>query len=134
MFAWGGFAIAPISVGIISLGLISIGAVGFGLFALGTVAIGALSFGVSAIGYKAYASLSALGWNSAVSGGFSIAKDAAIGSIATANQINNEQAANIVNLNLFGQNYVWILAAMSIMVIVPAAWYAKKVRQRMGKS
>lgn len=134
LFAWGGFAIAPISVGIFSFGLISVGAVGLGLLGLGTIAIGFISFGASAIGYKAYASLSALGWNSAVSGGFSVAKEAAIGPVAAATHINNQQAAAIANLSLFGQSYLWVLAALSIMVIVPAAWHAKKVRQRMGKN
>ncbi len=107
---------------------------GLGLLGLGTIAIGFISFGASAIGYKAYASLSALGWNSAVSGGFSVAKEAAIGPVAAATHINNQQAAAIANLSLFGQSYLWVLAALSIMVIVPAAWHAKKVRQRMGKN
>jgi RNA polymerase sigma factor (sigma-70 family) len=84
LFAWGGVAIAPISVGIVSFGVITIGAVGFGLMAFGTVAIGVIGFGASAIGYKAYASLSSLGWESAFSSGFSIAIEAAIGPKAIA--------------------------------------------------
>ncbi|WP_416307415.1 RNA polymerase sigma factor [Neptunicella sp. SCSIO 80796] len=131
LFAWGGVAIAPISVGIVSVGIISIGAVGFGVVGLGTVAIGIIGFGASAIAYKAYASLSAFGWESAFSGGFSIASDAAIGPFAYATQINNEQAAQIINLTMLDLSYQWLLAAIAILVIVPAVWHSRKVRQRM---
>jgi len=133
LFAWGGVAIAPVSVGIISVGLISVGAVGLGLLGLGTVGIGVISFGASAIGYKAYASLSALGWDSALSAGFSIAQEAALGPIAFAKHINSEQAADIANLALMNQSYLLILAAIAIVVIVPAVWHSNKVRQRMRK-
>lgn len=134
LFAWGGVAIAPVSVGIISVGLISVGAVGIGLFGLGTIGIGVIGFGASAIGYKAYASFSALGWNSAFSGiGFSIANEAAIGPFAFAKHINNEQAGEMVNLAIMSQSYLWILAMIAILVIVPAVWHSNKVRQRMRK-
>lgn len=134
LFAWGGVAIAPVSVGIISVGLISVGAVGIGLFGLGTIGIGVIGFGASAIGYKAYATFSALGWNSAFSGiGFSIANEAAIGPFSFAKHINNEQAGEIVNLTIMGQSYLWILAMIAILVIVPAVLHSNKVRQRMRK-
>ncbi|WP_286270477.1 RNA polymerase sigma factor [Thalassotalea hakodatensis] len=131
LFAWGGVAIAPISVGIISVGVLAIGAIGFGLFSLGTVAIGGLAFGASAIGYQAYSSLSSLGWESAFSGGFSIAKEGAIGAIAFAKQANTELAADIVKLQLFEQHHHWILGALAIMVIVPAIYYARQVKKRI---
>lgn len=131
LIAWGGVAIAPMSVGIVSVGIISIGAVSFGMFTAGTVAIGFIAFGASAIAYKAYASLSSLGWESAFSNGFSIAIDAAIGPFAYAGQINNEQAAQIINLTLLDQWYQWILAAIALFVIVPSIWHSQTVRQRM---
>ncbi len=130
-FAWGGVAIAPISVGIISVGVVSIGAVGLGLIGIGTVGIGIIGFGASAIAYKAYGSLSALGWESAFSNGFSIAKDAAIAPVAYADQVNNEQAADITNLLLLGNSSEWVLGFIAILVIVPSVWYAYKVRLRM---
>ncbi|MBT8047924.1 MAG: sigma-70 family RNA polymerase sigma factor [Xanthomonadales bacterium] len=133
LFAWGGIAVAPISVGIVSFGLISIGVVGFGLFGVGTVAIGVIGFGAAAIAYKAYASLSALGWESAFSQGISIAKEGAIGAVSIAEQANNEKAFEIANLTAVGQSYLWILGAIAVLVIVPAAWHSTKVRQRMGK-
>jgi len=132
LFAYGGIAIAPISVGIVSVGVISIGAVGFGIIGLGTVGIGIIAFGSAAIAYKAYGSLSALGWESAFSNSFSVANEAAIGPIAYASDINNEQAAEMVNLAFLVQSYQWVLAAMAILVIVPSAYHSIKVRQRMG--
>lgn len=131
LFAWGAVAIAPISVGILSVGVITIGAVGVGLFSMGTVAIGVIGFGSSAIAYKAYGGLSALGWESAGSGGFAIAKEAAVGTIALAEQVNNEIAAEVVHFAFISHYLEWILAAIFIFVVVPSAWHSSKVRKRM---
>lgn len=133
LFAWGGLAVAPVSVGIVSVGFISIGALGFGLIALGTLAVGFIGFGASSIAYKAYGSLSALGWDTAFSGGFAVAREAAIGPLAFARLINNEQAAGLVNLGALEQHHLWVLGVMSVLVIVPAMWHAKMVRKRMGR-
>jgi hypothetical protein len=131
--AWGGIAVAPVSVGIVSVGLVTVGAVGFGLVGMGAVGIGLLAMGASAIGYKAYASMSALGWESAFSPGFSIAKEAAIGPIAYAGQVNNELAASISNLATMDQSYALILGIMALLVIVPVVWWARVVRKKMRK-
>ncbi len=132
VFAWGGIAIAPISVGIISVGICSIGAIGTGLLGMGTIGIGIIGFGASAIGYKAYGAFSALGWESAVSGGFSIANEAALGAIPFAKHTNNEQAADIASLALFHQSSIWMLSAITLLVIVPAILYSHSVRRRMA--
>ena len=134
LFAWGGVAVAPVSVGIISVGLINVGAVSFGLFSVGTVAIGLIGFGVSTIAYKGYAWLSSLGWDGAFSTGFSIAKEAAIGPVAFAEQVNNQQAAEILELTLVNQGYALMIIAASVLVIVPAVWHSHKVRQRLRKN
>jgi len=132
LFAWGGFAVAPISVGIVSVGVVTVGAVGFGLVSMGTVGVGLLGMGAAAIGYKAYASLSAMGWESAFSQGFSIAKQAAIGPIAYAEQVNNEMAASISNLSTVNQSFAVILGVMALLVIVPVIWYSRVVRKNFG--
>ncbi|WP_049721221.1 RNA polymerase sigma factor [Gilvimarinus polysaccharolyticus] len=132
VFAWGGLAVAPISVGIVSIGLVTVGALGLGLMAAGTVAVGVIGFGASAIAYKAYGSLSALGWESAFSGGFAIAKEAAIAPLPFAKFVNNEQASRIVNLTALDQNYLWVLGAITVLVIVPAVWHSNKVRSSMA--
>lgn len=131
LFAWGGIAVAPVSVGIVSVGLISVGAVGLGLFGSGTVGVGVIAFGAAAIGYKAYASLSALGWESAFSQGISIAKEGAIGAVAFGDHVNDEQAADIASLAAMGQSYLWVLGAIAVLVIVPSAWHSTQVRRRM---
>jgi len=131
LFAWGGIAIAPVSVGIVSIGLISVGAVGLGLVGIGAVGIGIIGFGAAAVAYKAYASLSALGWESAFSQGISVAREGAIGLLSFASEVNNEQAAEIVNLPTLSQSYLWVLAAIAVLVIVPAIWHSNKVRERM---
>ncbi|MCU4675255.1 sigma-70 family RNA polymerase sigma factor [Catenovulum sp. 2E275] len=131
LFAWGGVAIAPISVGIVSVGLISVGAIGIGIIGTGAVGIGLFGFGASAIAYQAYGSISALGWESAFSGGFSIAKQAAIGTVAYASHINSEQAAETINLTLLSIIFPWILAAMSAFVIIPAILHYHQVQRRM---
>lgn len=134
LFAWGGVAVAPVSVGIVAFGVIGIGALGLGCLGIGTVGVGLIAFGASAIAYNAYASLSALGWQSAFSQGFSLAKEAAIGLVAHANHINNEQAAEIMRLAALDASYLLILSAVAVLVIVPAAWHSNTVRRRMRRS
>lgn len=134
LFAWGGLAVAPISVGIVSAGLITVGAVGIGVVGLGTVGIGALAIGPSAIGYNAFGTVSALGWESAFSPGFSIAKDAALGPIAFANETNSELAASIANMSAVDQFHTIILGLMALLVIVPVILWSRSVRKRFGKT
>ena len=102
LFAWTGVAVAPVSLDIVYIGVISVGALGFGLIGIGVigfriVGIDVIGFDTSAITYKGYASFSALAWESVFSNGFSIAKDAAIGPIARAPHVINEQIAEIAN-------------------------------------
>lgn len=134
LFAWGGVATAPISVGIVSFGIVTAGAVGFGVLGIGTVGVGLLAIGAGAIGYKAYASLAATGWESAFSQGFSTAKEAAIGPIAHANEVNNELAVSIANLSAADQSQGLILAMITLMVIIPVVIYAQAIRKRYGKA
>ncbi|ANM30918.1 RNA polymerase [Acidobacteria bacterium Mor1] len=131
LFAWGGIAVAPISVGILSLGVFSVGAIGLGFYAMGTIGIGVVAMGASAIGYKAYGSLSGLGWENAFSQGFSNARDAAIGPIAYAREVNNETASTLSDLSTVGNTYVGVLAATVVLVILPAVLYSRAVRKRM---
>ena len=62
-----------------------------------------------------------------------VAREAAIGPLAFARLINNEQAAGLVNLGALEQHHLWVLGVMSVLVIVPAMWHAKMVRKRMGR-
>ena len=134
LFAWGGVAIAPIAIGIFSIGFISIGAIGIGVFSSGAVAVGLLAFGAAALGYQAYGALSATAWNGAFSGGFALAKEGAIGSIAQAKQVNNDLAAQLIQLDGLTQIHPWLLLLISVLVVVPAAYYAKTVKRKMANN
>jgi len=133
LFAFGGFAVGGISVGLVSFGVVTCSVIGVGLVGMGTIGIGLLGMGAIAIGYKAFASISALGWQSAWCPGFAIARDGAIGAIAYAKNINNEIAAQIASLQQVQDYHLYVLAALSLLVIVPVVFYAQAIRKRMGK-
>ena len=132
LLAWGGVAIAPVSVGIISIGVVTMGTISIGLLSCGAAALGAVAFGASAIGYKAYSSLFSLGWESALSGGFAVAKDAALGKVAWAAEVNSDAAAAVSHLNLFQSTYLWVLGAIIVFAVVPAFFYARRVQKVMA--
>jgi len=96
IFAWGGCAVAPISVGSIAVGLVAIGNLSVGLFSFGTVALGGLAIGCASVGYNAYAWLSALGWHTAQGGGFGLAWDAANAPVGFAAHVNDAAARAIL--------------------------------------
>ncbi len=133
LFAWGGFAVAPVSVGIVSIGLLSVGTISFGVVGLGMIAWGVLAFGSSAIGWNAYSGLSSLGVDTAFSGGFAVAKEAAIGLVAFAAEVNNDAAAELTRLASLEASFVGVLGLIAVLVIVPVVLYAKGVRKRFGK-
>lgn len=133
LFAWGGWAVGLVSVGIVSVGVISLGTLGFGVIGLGAVALGWVSLGAMSYGVDAYASLSAVAWESAQSGGFAIARLAARGYIAFAEHANDAWAAEY----FAGPRTDWFvlvaLFTITILTIAPAAAYAFEVRRRMGR-
>lgn len=131
LFAWGGVAVAPISVGILSFGLVSIGAVGVGILSLSTVAIGVVAFGFTAVAYQAYSSVSSLGWESAFSNGFSIAQNAAIGPFSYAKEVNNDLAYQLANIDVFSQHYQLALIVITLLVVIPSYWHFIHVRSIM---
>ena len=134
LFAWGGFAVGLVSVGIVSVGVVSVGAVGLGVLGVGTVGIGLFAIGAAAIGIVAFSSLSSLAWHGALSNGFSIAKGAAVGPVAFAQETNNAAASEMLNLAQADQSFGWVMVAIAALVIVPVTLYAQAVRRRMGKT
>ncbi len=132
LFAWGGVAVAPLSIGAVSIGLISIGTVSFGLLSCGTAAMGLFAFGCVAWGVDAMAWLSATGWNTAGSGGFSISAHAAAGPVAFGPHANDPTAqARIAELDPSGTSAL-LIAVMAVAAVVPIAAYTTAVRARMG--
>jgi len=132
LFAWGGLAVAPISVGVISVGFLSVGTLSLGVISLGTVGVGALAIGCVAVGVRAYAWLSALGWTSAAGGGFSIARIAAEGPVALAEHANDPVAHQFLADPNGARNQMIFLIVISLLTLIPVAYYARAMRRRMG--
>jgi RNA polymerase sigma factor (sigma-70 family) len=104
LFAFGGLAIAPMSIGGIAIGLMPWGGLAAGLFAIGGFAVGGWAFGGFALGWQAFGGL-ALAINAAM-GGMAIARDVALGGVAHAAQANNEIASQFINGNFFFQRMI----------------------------
>lgn len=130
--AWGGYAVAPFSVGAVSVGLVSIGNLSVGLFSYGTVALGWVAIGCASIGYDAYAWLSALGWETAQGGGFAVAWQAAMAPVAFAAHANDESARAFLANPGTPEHQMVALTVITLLSLVPAVFYARAVRRRMG--
>lgn len=132
LFAWGAWAVAPISVGAFSVGLLSVGALSVGVVSLGTFAVGALAVGTLSVGLRTYAWLSALGWHSAQSGGFGIARVAAEAPVAFAQHANDPVARQFLANPNAERNQMVFVIVMVLFSMVPLAYYAREVRRRLG--
>jgi RNA polymerase sigma factor (sigma-70 family) len=99
LFAFGGLAIAPVSIGGIAIGLIPFGGLAAGIFAMGGFALGGWAFGGFALGWQTFGGC-ALAWNAAT-GGLAIARDFAMGGVAHAAQANNEIASQFMKASSF---------------------------------
>ena len=133
LFAWGGYAVAPVSIGAFSVGVITIGSCSFGVFSLGTVALGWVAMGCTSVGVKAFGWLSALGWDTAQSGGFGVAGRAAEASVAFAPHANDATARAILANPSGEQNQMVFLSIVTVIALLPVVYYAWAVRRRMGR-
>lgn len=132
IFAWGAWSVAPISVGAFSVGFLSVGATSLGVISLGTFSVGALAVGTLSIGVRAFAWLSALGWATAQSGGFAIARMAAEGPVAFAEHANDPIARQFLADPNGERNQMIFFIVIALFSMLPLAYYAKAVRQRLG--
>ena len=132
LFAWGGYAAAPFSIGAVAVGFFAIGALSVGVISLGTAGVGLLAVGCLAVGVKAYGWLSALGWETAQGSGFAIARTAAEGPVAFAQHANDAVARQMLADTGSGQTQMIILTVVILLTLVPIAYYAWAVRQRLG--
>ncbi len=130
--AWGGVAVAPVSVGAFAVGFLSVGAVSVGVIGLGTFGTGLLAIGGIAVGLKAYAWLSALGWFAARSEGFGIAHVAAEAPVAFARHANDVTAHHLVTDPNGQQSEMWFFIVVAVATMIPITLYTRAVRQRLG--
>ena len=126
LFAFGGLAIAPVSIGGCAFGLVPFGGMAVGVLPLGGLAIGGWAFGGLAVGWQAFGAC-AFAWNAAA-GGVAIAHDVALGQTAQALQVNNDSArAYIQQLGFFTTAWYvfqYYLAWMNLIWILPMlAWW-----------
>jgi len=133
LFAFGGFAVAPVSVGGLALGLISWGGGAAGLFAMGGVALGWWSLGGVVFAWNAFGGC-ALGWHAAM-GGIAVARDFALGAFGYAAEANNAIAGQSMHEQAFfrnaefaGQHMQWL----NLFWVLPLLqwWRAMQKRRR----
>ena len=99
LFAFGGLAVAPVSIGGCAVGLFTFGGMSIGMLELGGFGLGVWAFGGLVVGWQAFGGC-ALALNAAW-GGYAIAGDFALGGIAHAAQMNNKLASEFMNANWF---------------------------------
>ena len=99
IFAWGGIAVAPISVGGIAIGILPLGGVAIGVFPVGAVVLGGLAYGGLAFAWQAYCACG-FAWHAA-SGGIVAAHNFAVGAVAHAIEANTQVARDYFQQNVF---------------------------------
>jgi len=102
LFAFGGIAIAPVSIGGCAIGLFSFGGLALGILVLGGFGFGVWTFCGMGAGWQAFGG-GVFAWKAAM-GGFAIAHDFALGGIAQAAQANNKAAAQFISSSWFFRN------------------------------
>jgi len=135
LFAFGGIAIAPVSIGGCAVGLLPFGGCAVGLLALGGLSLGVWSCGGLALGWQAFGGC-AIAWSAAL-GGAAVAHDFALGGIAQAAQANNELAARFIRPNPFfqyGQVAFRYLVWLNLLWVLPMLLWWRAVRCACSKN
>lgn len=114
LFAFGGLALAPVSLGGGAAGLLALGVFGVGVFSIAGAAFGVWAVGGVAVGYLASGG-AALGWLGAC-GGAAVAHDFAVGGAAAALHINDDAARAFVQNSEFFRWAKW-LSQYAIMLL-----------------
>lgn len=139
LFAFGGIAVAPVSIGGFAIGLLPFGGLAAGILAVGGTALGVWTFGGMTLGWQAFGGM-ALAWNTAV-GGIALAHDYALGGVAHAMQANTETAMAFVRANPFfrdaqaASNYcIWFNLVWVVPMIIQWRIIARSTRIRRQKN
>jgi len=130
LFAFGGFAVAPVCIGGLAIGLMPWGGISLGVLAVGGFAFGGWAFGGFAIGWQAFGGC-ALAWSAAL-GGLAVARDFALGGLAHAAQVNNPLAENFIREQVFFQKmdtFSRHLGWLNLLWLVPMLAWWRKLRQ-----
>jgi hypothetical protein len=131
LFAFGGVAIAPVSIGGLAIGLVPLGGCAVGLLAIGGLSLGWWSFGGCAVGWLAFGGC-ALGWQAAL-GNLALAHGYALGAAAYAMHFNDTTAQTFAQDTLFFRwSYVTLhhLYWLSLVWIIPLlVWWRVEKRR-----
>ncbi|HEY3863655.1 MAG TPA: RNA polymerase sigma factor [Verrucomicrobiae bacterium] len=132
LFAFGGLAIAPVSIGGLALGLMSWGGTSAGLLALGGLAVGVWSLGGLAVGWNACGAC-AVAWKAA-GGEAALAHDFAFGKLIQAAHAGDAAAQSYVDSSQFFQCADWFMrhsAWLNLIWVAPLAlWWLGAARAR----
>jgi hypothetical protein len=135
VFAFGGLAIAPLSVGGIAVGLLPIGGIAMGLVSFGSFCIGVWALGGLALGWQA-SGICAAGWLAA-DGMCAAAHGFARGSIALALHANDAAASAFFSGGRFYRavsvvlSYSWLLYFTFLFPLVMWRWARRRNGTKM---
>jgi len=128
LFAYGGVAVAPVSIGACAIGLFSYGAMAVGALAVGGFGFGLWAFAGFGFGWDVSAGC-AIAWHIASGAQYAIAHQYALGDIAHAAQANTEFVRNLVKANPFFAtcwrmvpHFLWLMWLWAIPLIISSAF------------
>jgi RNA polymerase sigma factor (sigma-70 family) len=144
LLAYGGVAVAPVSIGACAVGLFSYAAMAVGALAVGGFAFGVWAFGAFGFGWQASAGC-AIAWNIASGDQYAIAHHFALAPIAHAAQVNNEFVRHLVKSNPFFQvcwifvpYFIWLMWVWAIPMMISGMvqWrvIARRHRQKQANN
>jgi RNA polymerase sigma factor (sigma-70 family) len=119
LFAYGGFAIAPVSAGAVAIGLFSLGALSVGALAVGGFGFGIWALAPLAVGWQAFGGGCAIAWDAAWGGQYAVAHHFALGEVAHAAQANNQFVRHLLNANPF---FRFCITKMTFARMISISW------------
>ncbi len=143
LFAYGGCAIAPVSIGAVAIGFVSYGAMATGVLAFGGFGLGIWSCAGFAFGWQAVGCGSAIAWNTACAGAYAVARDYAFGDMAHALHANDETVRDLVLSTRFYrfsyavlQHFFWLVWvwALPLLISMIVQWRTMSHARRLNKT
>jgi len=124
LFAFGGIAVAPLSIGGCAIGLLPFGGFALGVLVLGGYGVGAWTFGGMGIGWQSFGAC-VIAWKGAM-GFIAIAHDFALGNIAQAAHVNDAAARHAIGAGWF---FRYAMVMVDYCVLLNLLWVMPLVIQ-----
>ncbi len=141
LFAYGGVAVAPVSIGACAIGLFSYGAMAVGVLAVGGFGFGIWAFAAFGFGWEVSAGC-AIAWHIASGAQYAIAHQYALGDIAHAAQANTDFVRHLVKSNPFFAtcwrmvpHFLWLMWLWCIPLMISSViqWCLLAKQRRVAK-